>query len=926
MCDLNELQDRIRTHLYLNTSLPVDWFEDFDKLRSGRVSRDQFRRCFQFINFRLSDPEFEALAQEYADKGMVNYRRFLDNVQNVFSNKDLEKDPHGTTVDSRSIVMRTQGRMEKNSNQELSQLLQKLAHQVVTRGVHIRESYEDFDTHNSGKVTQSRFFRAMPFKDLSQQELSLLAKVYADPILKDVNYRQLYLDVNDIIASKQTDTQTMALTMSRGVGGTRFLPHQYQSFRLKSDEPPSENLIERFATHVREQRVRIRDFFQSHDNLNIGLITPEKFESTLTLFGFKFTEADLEWLMNRYRVNRNRTDFVEYRKFCDEVEQKSDGELLTAKSRNVIVQTPELDTILQKIRYTVNRSRINILPTLQGFDRLKRGFITGPQFHRALSTLQIFISTAELNVLVKAYGTETDVDYFKFVEDIDTQHNQKRREYKPLGTTKESIEDVYGHTPAGDRFVTSDQADEMIYHSKRGLIKKVDEHRDIQSLLTEMRRWSIVNGVIFSDFFKDFDKFNFGEIPVFQFRSGMSLSTFEITEDEFDLVVNNYKSDTRQDYVKWRKFSEDVLSAVAPIELEKEPTVTPASPRDTVLMHTNSSQTRGSSAQVKRILDIISRFVKSRRISLMEQFKDKDKMNHKRVTASAFAQVVQLIGVHVSKQEIDVLCTYYNDPKNNFVDYASFVEDVEKNVGQIFGNRGSSSIVVNPIPTYGNERNCPYLVSQLSQADHVSPWSEICQKLQTFVYKRGVRLEDFFLAFDFHHVGHVTKQKFRSVVGQTDLPLTEKDIETCLDIFTVPGQEDLFDYKTFCKEISTIFYVSDLVKNPLDSGMTRSRALPDPSNTLQRLCERDEDDLARILKRMKYTVLTRRMNIKEQFTDYDKHPRKNYITKQQFKQSIARLGLSSNPTELDLLCKKYRCTDLDDMNYNQFCNDIDAVS
>ena len=201
--------------------------------------------------------------------------------------------------------------------------------------------------------------------------------------------------------------------------------------------------------------------------------------------------------MNRYRVNRNRTDFVEYRKFCDEVEQKSDGELLTAKSRNVIVQTPELDTILQKIRYTVNRSRINILPTLQGFDRLKRGFITGPQFHRALSTLQIFISTAELNVLVKAYRTETDVDYFKFVEDIDTQHNQKRREYKPLGTTKESIEDEYGHTPAGDRFVTSDQADEMIYHSKRGLIKKVDEHRDIQSLLTDMRRWSIVNGVIF---------------------------------------------------------------------------------------------------------------------------------------------------------------------------------------------------------------------------------------------------------------------------------------------------------------------------------------------------------------------------------------------------------------------------------------------
>jgi hypothetical protein len=70
-------------------------------------------------------------------------------------------------------------------------------------------------------------------------------------------------------------------------------------------------------------------------------------------------------------------------------------------------------------------------------------------------------------------------------------------------------------------------------------------------------------------------------------------------------------------------------------------------------------------------------------------------------------------------------------------------------------------------------------------------------------------------------------------------------------------------------------------------------------------------------------VVTKRMNIEEQFMDYDRAPRKNYITKQQFKQCIARLGLSTNPREFDVLCKKYRCTDLDDMNYNAFCNDIE---
>ena len=923
MCDLDELRNRIRTHLYLSTSLPMDWFEDFDKLRSGRVSNDQFRRCFQFIGFSLTDAEYEALRSEYADRGMVNYRRFLDDVQDVFSNKNLEHDPHGTTMDGKNLAMRTQGMTARSVNMDLETLLRKLAHQVTTRGVHIRESFEDFDKNNNGRVTQGQFFRALPFRDLNQSELQLLQRTYADPILKDISYRQLNQDVQDVINSVRPLQPNTGFIRN---GVPRFLPHQMQSFKYQQEIEPSDDLLERFARVVREQRIRIRDFFKAHDPLNIGIITPNKFESTCTLFGFNFTENDLKYLINKYYTNKDRTDYVRYADFCSDVENIAETKRLMPFDRTVLPDTPELNSVLDKIRQLVNRSRINILPTLTGFDRLKRGFITAPQLHRALSTLQIFISTAELNVLVNAYGNETDVDYFKFVEDVDPQHAQRRREYRPIGTTKESIDKVFGHTPTGDRFVTQDQADDMIYRSRRGLITKVDEKRDIHSLLTQMRRWAIVNSVVFGDFFKDFDHINCGEIPVHQFRSGMSISTFPLTEDEFDLIVENYSSESRPGFVMWRKFSEDVLSAVAPIELEKTPTVNPSTPKDTVRMSSISNENKVPNAIVKRLLDDCARRVKSRRIMLMEQFKDKDPLNHKRITASHFAQIIQLIGVHITKQEVNELCKYYNDPKCNLVDYAEFVSDIDKLVGLIFGDRASSSIVVRPIPSYGNEKDCPYIVSQLSTAGHVFDWKELCSKLQTYVFKRGIRLEDFFLAFDFHHMGYVTKQKFRSVVGQTDLPLTSEQIDIILDTFTVPNQEDLFDYKSFCKDINDVFYVPELQKKPLDDGLAKSRALPDPSMTLQKLNERDEEECQNILKRMRYLVLTRRMNIREQFMDYDSRPRKNYITRQQFKQSIARLGLSASPAEFNILCKKYRCTDLDDMNYQQFCNDIDAVS
>jgi Ca2+-binding EF-hand superfamily protein len=297
-------------------------------------------------------------------------------------------------------------------------------------------------------------------------------------------------------------------------------------------------------------------------------------------------------------------------------------------------------------------------------------------------------------------------------------------------------------------------------------------------------------------------------------------------------------------------------------------------------------------------------------------------MNHRRVSASAFAQVLQLIGVHISKDEIDQLCTFYNDPQSKFVDYPRFVDDVNGIVGQIFGDRASCSIVVNPIPSYGNE-DSPYLVSQRALFGRVNTWPTVLEKLQAHVSKRRIRLKDFFGAFDSLHTGTVSSQKFRTVVGQAGVPLTAEDIEVCLKTFPVKSAPELFDYRRFCVEIDEIFGVKELNRTPLHSGLPESHAVPDPSSTVQSLAGSSESQCQQLLERMRQMVRTRRMNIKEQFMDYDKAPRKSYITKQQFKQSIARLGLSTDPKEFDLLCKKYRCTDLDDMNYMAFCHDIE---
>ena len=924
MSEVDKLLDRIRTHLYLNGDRPIEWFEDFDKLRSGRVTIPQFYRCFENFKFRLNQKEFDLLTERYSDRGMVNYKKFCDETDDIFSNHDLEKDPHATTIDSRKIVATTLGNDIDSIDEKMKPLLRKLAYQVRTRAIHVREAFMDFDPHNNGRVTQSQFYRSLPFKDLNSTELALLNTCYGDPVLKDVNYRKLNLDINKYL--EMQDKETSQTIKSRSLQ-TGLLPHQAEALTVNSRKAAGtvDDVVQRFAKVVREQRIRILDFFQAHDPLNKGLIPRSKFEGTLTVFGFNFTQQEIDYLSESYKEVQGFTEYERYKEFCNDVEElASNASVSSVQTRAVIAPPSEsLKRVLEDIKHTVVRFRINVLPTFQAFDRQKRGFITESQFHRALSTLKINVSNPDLRILADNYGSDEGLDYFKFVEDIDPSHSQTRRVFKPIGTDKKSIEDVYGHTPTGDSFITPEKADELIYKSKRGLIKKIDEHKDIQSLIFAMKQWAIVNSVDFTDFFRDFDRHNCGEIPVSNFRSGLSMSTYRVTEDEFDLITEEYQSSTKDNFICWRRFCNDILSAIAPMNLEKEPTVKPEVPSEkyqtrSLVMEPEKEMT----PRVERILDNVARFVKCRRLSLVEQFKDKDRLNHKRTTATGFAQVIQLIGVHISKDEIDTLCGFYNDPNTNFVDYVRFCEDVDTRTGQIFGDSAQNSIVIKPIPKYSKE-DSPYIVSACTFKPN-SEWDEVLKRLQTFVYKRQIRINDFFTAFDRLNKGKVTQQKFQSVIGQTSLPLTTEQIETVALRFTPVGEPDMFDYRSFCKEINAIFGQTELQKKPMDQDDSKVSALPDPSATLQKLSAAEEAKCEAIIKRMHTDVVTKRMNIEEQFMDYDRAPRKNYITKQQFKQCIARLGLSTNPHEFDVLCKKYRCTDLDDMNYNAFCSDIEG--
>ena len=917
MTTVETLLDRLRTHIYLRNIMPEDWFEDFDHLHSGRITVSEFRRCFPQLNIRLSDEEFNLLVNRYQVGDKVNYRAFCREIEDIYTNRDLEKTPHGTTVNSGEIVSRTLGKLGSTEDPQLEALMAKLYHQVQVRGVHLRDTFMDFDKHNNGTVTQSQFARANPFRDLNATEMALLYKRYSDPVLRDFNYRRLNNDINDY--GSKIPTQVI---QSRNLRPTinDLLPHQAKSIQVKNFDKNPDELISKFAEHVRKERIRILDFFESHDQLHTGRISVQKFTGTLTLFGYPFTKNDLSYLANEYKINVNFTEFVKYKEFCKDVEDAINLQLSPVKQRAAPKpQNNKLKEIIERLKSQVTRFRINALPTIQDFDRHGRGYITPIQLHRALTTLRLNITNEEREILCQEYETDKGIDIYRFIEDIDPTHTQKRRQYLPIGDSKESIERTWGIASNGDKFVTPEVADKLLYESKKGLISKIGEAKDITSLLHEMYQWSYVNGVFFSEFLETFDTHNWGEITEEHFRSGIQISGFKLTEAEFDILRDEYASPTRKDYICWRRFDNDIKSFTAPQDLEKTPTVTPVTLAQ--LNKTTERALKVVTPQVRQILEEIAKFVTKKRLCLLDQFRDFDKMNHLKINASRFTRVLQLIGCYLSKSRIDTLVSYYNDPYTNFVDYGLFVKDVDEMTGQLFGDN-HTQIVSSGYPNYGNP-DSEYLVSVRSGPIAAPTKENIMKKLQSFVYKRRVRLHDFFLSFDSLRRGVVSKQKFHTVVGQAELPLTGDEIEFCLSEWEDPERKDMFNYRNFLKEVNAVFGPTELAKTPLKDPSLPG-VIPEPSKTIQTLTPTEENFVQIIMRRMKEKVSTRRMNIRDQFEDYDRKPHKRYITKQQFRQSIARLGLSTDKYELDALCKKYKNTDLDEVNYDQFCIDLDS--
>lgn len=72
------------------------FFLDFDKLRKGRVTPNQFKSILSQLGFNLSIDEYDALCAKYSDgsaEKFVQYPAFVASINAAFTTTGIQKAP-----------------------------------------------------------------------------------------------------------------------------------------------------------------------------------------------------------------------------------------------------------------------------------------------------------------------------------------------------------------------------------------------------------------------------------------------------------------------------------------------------------------------------------------------------------------------------------------------------------------------------------------------------------------------------------------------------------------------------------------------------------------------------------------------------------------------------------------------------------------
>ncbi|XP_051897298.1 uncharacterized protein LOC127584565 [Pristis pectinata] len=771
-------------------------FKDLDKLNSGTVTDNQFRRAI-IRPIGLSDEMVSMIASHYAvpgKPGFINYIYFCNDVCNRI--KTMEAD-HPV----RPTIPYGYWPPELPKSPEILEVFDKIRNIVFIKGIRTPEFFKDYDRLHSGLITESQFIRGLNLAcgkegNFTEQDIQTLLKCFSAPDGK-VRYRD-FCDVMEHAFNIPHLEKYPRAEVCRPPNGTLF---QLGIKLTGAEEKRLETVLGELSQQVEKRQLLVNPFFRDYDEKVAyrRLLSKSQFERTLDYLGLSVLPMDLRLLCKKFGdPTTGDVNYVAFSQAIDkeftgfkvdsfELEMPADKPIDISPEEQQIGFKPQLKTesdtlalgaLLGRLRHHVLVNRVRTVDFIEDFDPLRSGRIPTSVFRRALSMIGFDpeLTDIQFRTLVKCYEDPNKPGHIvwnNFTNDIDSVFTIPELEKKP--TVKVPPLETYQLPKVGT--VDAD-------------ILNPPERTQFEALMCRLKERISHRHLITHPVFKDFDKYNHGHLSRSQFHRCLAQLNLGVTEKEVGLLEEVFLDELGIDYVR---FLDQVDPQPKPEEKYSKLMSEIHQLNDSKRIHE-----QGASNDIKCILQKIKTKVYRTRAKIGDHMKDFDKLNSGRILKTNFRRALDLDGFELQPSEMAILEKVYESCKEpDFVDYKVFINEIESIFTVDHLEKSPQAEVSQYKPP------ADWTLNTLS-AEEICVYEETLGRLAEKVRKKQIQLFPPFEDYDRLNIGSVTQSQFHRVLTELDLDnvLSLRDIRILMQRFRVKvGTGDNVNYIAFCDAV-----------------------------------------------------------------------------------------------------------------------------
>jgi len=307
--DPEDVVERIQAMTVMKRVRVTEFFYDFDKLRKGVVTKDQFRRVLSLYGYGLTDPEYESLEKKYLDKdNFMSYAKFCKDIDSVFTLKGIDKDPtiavKPLEVTDSLKARRKRIELDDESKKKLFEIVNTASKLVLTQRFNMKPFFQAFDTTACGYVTKSQFARVLSQVGLkpSEETMNILLKYYMNKgNLDEVNYVDFVNDVDKPEDIYLVQPKDVSLATCQKIMETKEEKLAAKKQIVSRTPEDLEDVLALIRKKVKQERLRLAEFLRDFDKLRSGSITTTQLRLGLNMGKIDLSNAEFDQICEHFK-------------------------------------------------------------------------------------------------------------------------------------------------------------------------------------------------------------------------------------------------------------------------------------------------------------------------------------------------------------------------------------------------------------------------------------------------------------------------------------------------------------------------------------------------------------------------------------------------------------------------------------------------